>query len=257
MWAVDPARPADRGAQVLLSSKADTPKGWSPDGSKLLVLRDLSDAVHPDEWVLFVLNADGTETRLAQASSRGGAGFTPDGAKVVYSGSSSSGASVDEDIHVISAEGGTPELLLANGPLWWTLSPDGTQIAYLDWGGGDHSHSLRVMNTDGTGMRVATEDPRIMGGGHLRGPAVGWSPDGQHIAFATEYAGVWVVGIDGSGLEELASAAFVASDLHWSPDGSFISFDYGPQLVIARPDGTRVATSNEARSGPWNPATPR
>jgi len=236
IWAIDPAGSGDRDGRVQLSAKTGTPRAWSPDGSKLLFfLREGADS-----FDLFVLNADGTETRLATAAGRSGAGFTPDGSQVVYGD--------DSNTYVIDAEGGTPELLFAGDPEG-VLSPDGTQIAYLDWGRGDSEHSLRVINSDGTGTRVVTEDPRIMGPGHLRGPGVDWSPDGQHLVFATEYFGVWVVGIDGSGLVQVSPAG---SDPHWSPDGSLISYNTGG-LVIVRADGTRVQRFDSGRSGPWNP----
>ena len=87
---------------MQLSSKKGTPKAWSPDGSKLLVLRDVDS-----QRVLFVLNADGTETRLTNATFRSGGDFTADGSRIIYAGPSSDGPG----IYVIDAEGGTPELL--------------------------------------------------------------------------------------------------------------------------------------------------
>ncbi|MET1232254.1 MAG: hypothetical protein ABWY52_05345, partial [Candidatus Limnocylindrales bacterium] len=235
IWAVDPTRPGDPDGQVQLSSKDGTPKAWSPDGSKLLFLRNLSD--------VFVLNADGTETRLAQAGDRSEADFTPDGSQVVYGDG--------DNIYVIDAEGGTPELLLAGDPPLWTFSPDGTQIAYIDWGHGDGGHSVRVMNSDGTGVRVVVEDSKNMGAGHIRDFGLDWSPDGQHLVFANTQ-GVFVVGIDGSGLIEVSSGGFEGADPHWSPDGSLISYNHAG-LEIARWDGTQVQEFDYGRSGPWNP----
>jgi hypothetical protein len=243
IWAVDPTRPGDPDSQVQLSSKDGTPIAWSPDGSKLLVLRNLSDLMDSVEMVLFVLNADGTETRLAQAGDRSAADFTPDGSQVVYGDG--------DNIYVIDAEGGTPELLLAGDPPLWTFSPDGTQIAYIDWGHGDSGHSVRVMNSDGTGMRVVVEDSMNMGAGHIRDFGLDWSPDGQHLVFANT-RGVYVVGIDGSGLIEVSSLRFEGADPHWSPDGSLISHNFG-SLAIVRWDGTQAQRFDYARSGPWNP----
>jgi hypothetical protein len=244
IWAVDPTRPGDPDGVVQLSSKGGTPKAWSPDGSRLLVLRDLRDAEHPDEFVLFVLNADGTETRLAQAGIGSGADFTPDGSQVVYGDG--------DNIFVIDAEGGTPELLLAGDPPLWTFSPDGTQIAYIDWGHGDGGHSVRVMNSDGTGVRVVVEDSMNMGAGHIRDFGLDWSPDGQHLVFANTL-GVWVVGIDGSGLLEVSSPRYEGADPRWSPDGSRISFNTS-RLVVAR-WMIAVQEFHDGRSGPWHPGS--
>lgn len=249
IWAIDPARPNDRNSQLKLSSQAGTPRAWSPDGSKLLVVREVVGAGGAYELDLFLIRSDGTETRIAQVGLRSGAAFTPDGSRVIYGDGSS--------IYIVDAEGGTPELVLADDPPSWTLSPDGTQIAYLDWGRGDSEHSLRVMNRDGTGMRIVTEDPAVMGAGHIRGPSIDWSPDGQRLVFSIE-SHVWVVGIDGSGLLELTSGPTEVeskgTDPHWSPDGAFISYTFDETLVIVRPDGAPVQTSIFGRSGPWNPA---
>ena len=196
----------------IFADVGGTPKAWSPDGSKLLVLRAVkdSDQAAINQWALFVVHADGTETRLANAMYRSGGDFTPDGSQVVYSG---------DGIRMIDADGGTPVLLLPSGYVP-TLSPDGTRIAYFD-GSGDSGHSLRVMNSDGTGVRVVLENDITMGAGHVDG--LDWSPDGERLLFAIDTQGVFVVGIDGSGLREVTSLLSQSDDPHWSPDGSIVS----------------------------------
>lgn len=282
IWAFDLTSSGDAADVVQLSSKPGSPQAWSPDGSKLLVLREVKDSdPRVFERDLFVLNSDGTETRLAQADD--GGDFTPDGSRVVYG----DGA----NIYVIDAEGGTPKLLLAAGTRRYpdeagrlegqregsftvvesslyqpSLSPDGSQIAYFD-GMGDWGHSLRVMNSNGTGTRVVLENRMTMVAGHVAG--LDWSPDGQHLVFALDSHGVYVVGIDGSGLVSVSSeeCSYIVgtarctdeADPHWSPDGSLISYNTGDplwafdSLVIARTDGTRVQELDHGRSGPWIP----
>lgn len=272
IWAVDPTRPGDADSLVRLSSEVGTSKAWSHDGSKLLLLRDLRGVGHPDEMVLFVLNADGTETRLAQAGFHSGGDFTADGSQVVYAALHDGGCC---NISVIDAAGGTPEPVLAAGRRWVrdggcpqyegcvdgkrfldtalyapTFSPDGTHIAYFD-GAGDWGHSLRVMNRDGTGVRVVVENDMTLGQGHVLG--LDWSPDGEQLLFALDSIGVHVVGIDGSGLRQVSPETSQGVDPHWSPDGSLISYNTGGALVIARSDGTQVQRFNYGRSGPWNP----
>jgi Tol biopolymer transport system component len=231
-----------------------------------------------NQWVLFVLNADGTETRLADASFRSGGDFSPDGKQVLYAGSV---GGVD-GIYVIDADGGTPELVLPAGQrsagegcpqgdpcvdgrrfvqassFAPVFSPDGTQVAFFD-GNGDWGHSLRVMNRDGTGVHVVLEDSVTVGVGHVEG--LDWSPDGERLVFAIE-AGVYVVGTDGSDLVQLHSGSAIPLGVnpYWSPDGSLISFNTSGQadgaygrFVIVRPDGTPVQTFDYGLSGPWNP----
>ena len=204
IWAVDPTRRGNPDGWVQLSATRGTPEAWSPEGSKLLVVSDLRDTEHPDNALLLVLNADGTETRLAEVERLSGVDFTPDGSQVVYG---------DKDnIYVIDADGGTPELLLVGNPPLWTFSPDGTQIAYIDWGHGDGGHSVRVMNRDGSGIRVVVEDSLDMGAGHIRDFRLTWAPDGQQLVFANTQ-GVFVVRPDGSGLRKASEEEI---ELLWS-----------------------------------------
>jgi Tol biopolymer transport system component len=157
-------------------------------------------------------------------------------------------------IYSINAEGGTPKLLLAADAMLYepALSPDGSHIAYFN-GWGDSSHSLRVMDSDGTGTRVVLENDMTMGAGHVNG--LDWSPDGHHLVFGLTSHGVYVIGIDGSGLTQVSSETFEGANPSWSPDGSLISYSTGAfdALVIARSDGTRVREFDYGRSGPWNP----
>jgi Tol biopolymer transport system component len=155
------------------------------------------------------------------------------------------------------------------------FSPDGTKIAYFEFRGLP-SHTLRVMNADGTGDRV------LLGGqavdcfypSTLVRPA--WSPDGTHIAFSCDDYGIRVVGADGSGLRTVIPNEDALGPLwtsgfgpYWSPDGSRIAFEVLwdrdmphthrgpatiPRLAIANADGTHVQVFQyPAVAGPWNP----
>jgi Tol biopolymer transport system component len=207
---------------------------------------------------LFVLNADGTETRVVTNNPKVGGGtlgwiaggsFSPDGSQVLFAARD---GRVD-GIYAVDADGGTPRLVLAAGPLTDvfnpTFSPDGTQIAYLDFRA--KSVSLRVVNADGTGVRVLADVGATYPS--LGGPA--WSPDGTHIAFNWDRTNMRVVGADGSGLTRMPDGR----NPYWSPDGSRIAFELphaGPQgkLAIADADGTHVQVFGyPAHAGPWNP----
>jgi Tol biopolymer transport system component len=263
IWAVNPARPGDPEDQIQLSERGGEPLAWSSDGSKLLIRRQVPDANRGPvaDLDLFILNADGTETRLTRDGGWiTGGSFSPDGSQVVYS-------SLAGPIYTVDTEGGQPRLLLARTRrlfpdqgrsfrTWLynpTFSPDGTQIAYFD-GMGDWGHSLRVMNADGSGVRVLVD--QIPGEAHHVVNLV-WSPDGSRLAFSAQEGGIWIVGVDGSGLTKVIPDGVNAQ---WSPDGSRISYQPADRrsfalgtLAIADVDGTHVQTFGYGGSGPWNP----
>jgi WD40-like Beta Propeller Repeat len=285
IWAVDPMRPNGPKARIQLSDRPGKPLAWSSDGSKLLIWRTREGPVGtpgcprcagPDWTGLFVLNADGTETRLVvhRPGARyiyPGGSFSPDGSEVIF-------ATYRGGIYAVDADGGTPRLLRRSVRYVFvnpTFSPDGTQIGYFeirDMPG----HILRVMNADGTGDRVLLGSQAVdcYYPGLIR-PA--WSPDGTHIAFSCDDHGIRVVGADGSGLETVISNEDALGPLwdqgfgipYWSPDGSRIAFEVVwtrdappthrgpgtiPRLAIANADGTHVQVFQyPARAGPWNP----
>lgn len=285
IWARDLSSPNDPSNRVRLSS-AGTPIAWSSDGSKLLVLRDEKHS-DPDTFSsnLFVVNSNGTETRLTDVNaSVDGASFSPDGTAVVYASTrkcwdtaSGCGEGIRwSTIYLMDAEGGSPRVLFAaearrypdpdkpgsyrqnfyGGDLFETSlqepkwSPDGSQIAYFD-GFGDWGHSLRVMNSDGTDSRVLVENEMTLGAGHVDG--LEWSPDGGQLAFSIE-GGVYVVGADGSGLRLVTGG----ERPYWSPDGSHIATTLGdtdsPEggtLQIIELDDREVQNLGPGGSGPW------
>jgi Tol biopolymer transport system component len=86
IWAVNPAparTPTDR---IQLSDRPGEPLAWSSDGSKLLIRWEVSDANRDAvaDLDLFVLNADGTETRLTGDRDWITGSISPDGSEVVY-----------------------------------------------------------------------------------------------------------------------------------------------------------------------------
>jgi WD40-like Beta Propeller Repeat len=267
IWVIDPTRPNDPEARIQLSDRPGTPLAWSSDGSKLLILRTRDRpggapgcprCAGPSWVTLFVLNADGTETRVVTNNPKVGGGpwldrrswiaggsFSPDGSQVVFA------ASVErvDGIYTVDADGGTPRLVLAarsrTSVFNPAFSPDGTQIAYLEL---SDPVSLQVVSADGTGVRVLADECGLYPS--LGGPA--WSPDGTHIAFNCNRTNMWVVGADGSGLTRMPHGR----NPYWSPDGSRIAFELPHQgnLAIANADGTHVQEFGyPAHVGPWNP----
>jgi Tol biopolymer transport system component len=233
---------------ALLEGRTELwPEDWSPDGSRLLVKRSRS---------LAVIEPDGSETTLVRYErySFDGASFSPDGVTVVFAKWAGAG-----QLWTIASDGsGEPRLLLESEDLVYqpTYSPDGTRIAYVD-GGGDHSHTIRVVNADGTRVRVLIDATPPFDGGHITG--LEWSPDGSIIAIGLDGEGIYTIRPDGTDLRLLIPRA---ENPAWSPDGSLIA--YSPYsganqraVWVANADGSDPRMlSPSGTAGPWNPGTP-
>jgi dipeptidyl aminopeptidase/acylaminoacyl peptidase len=284
IWAVDPTRPAGQASDRLqlrhlpgggfhfvegsaAIETAATPLDWSDDGTKLLIEEPNTEQ---RGLRLVILNADGTETTvLPNVRAWTGASLSPDGSRVVFS--RYSGESRGAGIYVIDTDGGRPHLIKKAGRRYagdgWfrtsledpAFSPDGTKIAYID-GNHDSGNGLRVMDADGSHVRVLLEsDGELSDGISIPGceGALAWSPDGSRLAFCGP-GGIWVIGADGSGLRKVIPNGENPS---WSPDGSRIAYQVrgrmslGP-LRIADADGGNVQKFTWGNSGPWNPLEP-
>lgn len=233
------------------------PIGWSLDGTRLLV----SIQIHGSGSSLYVLGDDGTRTRLSKTPHWGA--ISPDGSEVVYSLGNERGP------QLVDVDGGTPRSLAnpcprgcgepASEATAW--SPDGSTIAWLDFGegtipGAGHENFLSFVNPDGTGLRegVATL-PGTFGGNSLV-----WSPDGSRLAFwmadnDDRNAQIFVINADGTGLRQITEEG----ENHWpawSPDGSRIAFVRDGDLYTMAPDGSDVRqVEGVSPDGPiaWNP----
>jgi WD40 repeat protein len=268
IWAIDPSHPDDPLSRVRLSSNGGVPLAWSSDGSQLLISRESwfflsrrqlrrGEEAPASQRGLFVLHADGTETHLVREEVNG-ASFSPDGTTVVFAPSLGTG------IYLIDADGGVPRLLVEpsrryipeqdrsfrTGLYFPTFSPDGTRVAYFD-GFGDNSHSLRVVNADGSDLHVLIDT--IEG---YRISNLVWSPDGTQLAFGRIPEGIYTIGVDGSGLTLLIPDGAYP---YWSPDGSRISYQrqnysspFEPTSITSA-DGMHTVLLPVRGGGPWNP----
>jgi Tol biopolymer transport system component len=292
IWSVDPSMEGDS-RQVAFTSQDAIPLDWSSDGSDLLLMRTIDGeqvGAMPANR-LSVLHADGSETPLiTEPMSIDGATISPDGSRVVFAGWS------DDESRIYGVEVATgrvevlldsherqldafpePVTTLVYAP---TFSPDGTRIGYLD-GMGDHSHSVWVMNADGTGAHEIVSNATTTEAGHVFGLA--WSPTGDRIALGLRTlppAAIYTFAPDGSDFTRVITNGL---EPHWSPDGSKIAFqsyimvpcrdevagDLPPEadpescvteepsegLGIANADGSDARTFGFAASGPWHPGT--
>lgn len=225
--AVDTADPTKTISLVTAEDRALI--DWSRDGTRLLLQGRFQTA-------LYVMNADGSETRLThQGPYIAGGSFSPDGSMVAYG--------TDDGISVIEAEGGTPRLVAASDPSTMTWlqdpewSPDGSRIAFVTYGELRRDYAIGVVNADGTGLRELIDLP---GHGVAR---LAWSPDGSQLFFL-RLRGIYAVGEDGSGMMMVTESR---SSPPLPPDGSREAFEIG-SLALS-PDGSQIAFVEHAQFG--------
>ena len=131
---------------------------------------------------------------------------------------------------VLRAADGSVRALTANrvddfGGVW---SPDGRTIAFVS--GRDGDDEVFTMRADGTGVRQLTRNTVLPGGVPVLDHAPAWSPDGRHLAFASNRDGgemeVYRMRADGSAQVRLTRTARHVTDHEpsWSPGGGWILF---------------------------------
>jgi Tol biopolymer transport system component len=238
----------------------------SPDGSLL---------AYGGTGGIRVMSMDGTGDRLVVPAVPAPPGYTtgreidgwsPDGTHLLFEESN--------DIHSVDVAGGQVTALTHSPVLIQILidgfgkeivrpseaeetdaawSPDGGTIAFVRGG------ALFVMPPDGSDAHVLAEiSDRV-----IQNPR--WAPDGSALAFTTLQiagtypvgcgygGGVFVVGADGAGLQQLTGSA-CDRELSWSPSSDRLLFSTADGLVVIRPDGSgRKLIAEQAELATWSP----
>ncbi|WP_405578574.1 protein kinase domain-containing protein [Streptomyces sp. NBC_01190] len=172
---------------------------WSPDGSRLALLRKADNGVQQ----LYVLTlADGSARQITSGARLvDDPAWSPDGSKIAVCVETSPGLS---QIHLVDPDdpGAAPRQIThqrqkAKDPAW---SPDGKHFAYT-FAGGSTQGDIHLIAVDGTGDRplAATGDLEM-------DPT--WSPDGQWVAYVrgpVDAPAVWAVRADGTGARKLTT----------------------------------------------------
>ena len=170
---------------------------------------------------IYVMDADGgNQERLTNnEASDAFPTWSPDRTKIAFVSNLGGGG---YQIYVMDADGKSA-IKLTDGPrrkgdLDW--SPDGKKIAFTSWDGQNwgkwENPRVTVMDADGNNAFKLTD-----------GQAPSWSPDGQRIAYASGRDWkdqIFVIGIDGNGLQRVTRDAAFKGTPAWSPDGKRIAY---------------------------------
>jgi Tol biopolymer transport system component len=225
---------------------------WSPDGSKLLVLRwgygvralEVTDETGKVVWTVADRYADDGR-------------WSPDGTRIAFVHVEPTPTpfvrpppGLDHVLFVASSEGRLRTRIAAN-VREFSWSPDGTKLAYAACarlcGPSRAQGAHELVIADATGRR-APHPVTLPTGAGAPGRTltdVQWAPGASLIAFVShDDAGTHlnVVHPDGSSLRKVADGDL--GSVRWSPDGSLIAFvshdDVGAHLDVAQPDGSSL-----------------
>jgi TolB protein len=209
---------------------------WSPDGKTIMFGVGtyqaffngfVSRIISHDQRIeggaqLAIINSDGSGFReiTSGANNNGFPSMSPDGKRVVYRTFGPDG----EGLRIMNIESRAVTTLTSgydNFPIW---SPRGDRIVFSRVADGDYE--IYTIAADGSGEKRLTS--AIGNDAHQ-----GWSPDGEHIVFASSrmgfkdegaytdapqpYGELFVMRADGSGLEQLTDNQWEEGTPAWRP----------------------------------------
>jgi Tol biopolymer transport system component len=214
LWLVQPDGAAPRRFTHPVSGVSDDDPAWSPDGQKVVFLRD-------SDTDLYVIRADGRDLKKLplQAQSLGSLQYlghprwSPDGRRLAFDALVASdgcqiyvGSLNERYARPLGRDHSASDSPCDYFPDW---SPDGHWIAFSRRSG---SGPTRLYLIDPSGKRLHRLTAH-------KGNGPRWSPDGKRIAFFDGNS-VFVINADGTGLKKV-SAGFSPA---WSPNGSELVF---------------------------------
>jgi dipeptidyl aminopeptidase/acylaminoacyl peptidase len=225
---------------------------WSPNSRQLAFIQESQN-----ETVIAVADIDTRQLKRIGEAPASDLQWSPDGRSIVFVSDPllrTDDRRDNQDIFLVSVEGGNPRLLTPGTPRFRELAPswapDSRQIAFTSDSSG-FSNIFVVDSETGTERSIASAMTDQL--------SPKWSPDGRNIAFVQNENGqfnLWVVPVAGgrplrvSELEGVNGgfgneSATPNGSYEWSPDGKRIAFTHSDP---GRTSDIWVATPGAGRS---------
>jgi Tol biopolymer transport system component/DNA-binding winged helix-turn-helix (wHTH) protein len=223
----------------------------SPDGERLAYVRLAEE--QGSVWIKQIATGSSFQTLPPSRKSYRSLAFSPDGQYLFFREEADPGA-----IYQTSTFGGAPKKIADNVWSDFSVSPDGSRLAFIRRDASRRAHSLILSNIDGGVERElrARRSPLEYGGG-----APAWSPDGSKLVVVagSEQPGLLTVDVSTGEERELRTARWrtIAKTL-WTPNGRHLIFsaratdEPSSQLwMLAYPDGAVRRLTNDLESYFW------
>ena len=232
---------ADGTGQTRLTHSlgSDAHPSFSADGTKIVFTSNRDGVAHD----IFIMNADGSnQTNVTNTPSPSGEfdpTFSPDGSKILYNQFDGN----DPEIFIINVDG-TGVVNLSDNPAddrSPRFSPDGTKIVFESYR--NFNWEIITMDADGTNQVNITNRPGT------DDTDAEWSPDGSHIAFASD-GEIWAMTSGGSGEINLTNDPAGDVSPAWAPNNvAPVLEDISINPVNEGETATLTATINDPNPG--------